>query len=325
MCDLVNSSLELTLASGEPLQLPICDVPLQADAVSNVSLGQLSLGIGVTTYNRRESLSYTLDKIQQHTRLPYTLVVADDGSSDGTGAMVSDRDINLIGGPNRGIAWNKNRCLFYLKEVKNCDVIILIEDDVYPNSDGWEMEWILASFAYGHVNSLPSWLKDSARGGSGKWHKPYLLHDKLSGQCAAFSAPTLSWVGYVDTRFKQFGHEHVEHTLRMVRAGFGGYPLEPEPRSSCFYAIDGDIRTSESVSHTSPDSVEANFKVFEAVWDESVYRPAWRGDHEYRLLRNEIAPAMPPPRSLRSNTVTKPKARHRAARKAIAWPFVNGF
>jgi glycosyltransferase involved in cell wall biosynthesis len=43
------------------------------------------VGIGIVTYNRREILSDTIDKVRAFTHQPdAALVVADDGSSDGT-------------------------------------------------------------------------------------------------------------------------------------------------------------------------------------------------------------------------------------------------
>lgn len=44
----------------------------------------IKLGLGVTTYNRAARLAQTLDAIGRHTATPHEIMVADDGSSDGT-------------------------------------------------------------------------------------------------------------------------------------------------------------------------------------------------------------------------------------------------
>ena len=44
----------------------------------------------------------------------------------------------VVTGRNMGIAWNKNRALFLLGAIAQCDVVILLEDDSFPTSDGWD-------------------------------------------------------------------------------------------------------------------------------------------------------------------------------------------
>ncbi len=49
------------------------------------------VGIGIVTYNRKEIVSDTIDRVRALTRHPDTaLVVADDGSSDGTLEMLRE-------------------------------------------------------------------------------------------------------------------------------------------------------------------------------------------------------------------------------------------
>src|SRR5947209_7320105 len=72
------------------------------------------LGIGVITYNRRQIVLETVDRVLAHTNQPFAFVVADDGSEDGTADHLRDNNIVVASGSNMGIAWNKNRALFYL-------------------------------------------------------------------------------------------------------------------------------------------------------------------------------------------------------------------
>jgi hypothetical protein len=94
------------------------------------------LGIAVVTYNRAEVLRNTIESIRGYTSEPFVLVVADDGSTDSTKMLLSDMRVPHISGPNKGIAWNKNRGIFYLVEVEKCSEIIMLEDDTYPVRTG---------------------------------------------------------------------------------------------------------------------------------------------------------------------------------------------
>ncbi|HEX8078218.1 MAG TPA: glycosyltransferase, partial [Chthoniobacterales bacterium] len=103
------------------------------------------LGIGITTFNRSGKLGACIARLQERTTHSFDLVVADDGSTDATAETCAKARVIRIAGPNMGIAWNKNRALFFLHRVLECDVIMLIEDDCYPNQRGWETEWIEAA------------------------------------------------------------------------------------------------------------------------------------------------------------------------------------
>ena len=99
------------------------------------------IGIGIVTYNRREILAATIERVRRLTR--YTgadIVVADDGSSDGTLAWLRDNHVPVVTGVNMSIAWNKNRAPYLLAEMLCDDVVNLLEDDTQPANPGWEAE-----------------------------------------------------------------------------------------------------------------------------------------------------------------------------------------
>jgi GT2 family glycosyltransferase len=125
------------------------------------------IGIGIITCNRKDVLAATLARVRAHTAMPYELAVADDGSTDGTAEMVRAQNITLVTGRNMGIAWNKNRALFLLGAVMQCDAVILLEDDSFPTSDGWHHEWMQAALRWGHVNLAGAWFSDSFLSGTG--------------------------------------------------------------------------------------------------------------------------------------------------------------
>ncbi|MCP1237998.1 glycosyltransferase [Gluconobacter kondonii] len=284
--NLLLSKIEFKFLSGK-----IFSIPTIKDRNKNIDKflprKEIKIGVGVTTFNRFEILVETINKLKMYAICELDIVICDDGSVDNTKEITKIYDdISYICGKNKGIAWNKNRALYYLHTIQKCDVVILMEDDVVPNGYGWDLEWSLSSLIYGHINYLPSWIKEQSSG-TGLWYSPY-VSKLLSGQCSAFSRYALSFVGFIDTRFKRYGHEHVEHTLRMIRAGFGGKYLDSNKRDCNFFSIEGSLETVESTSTFSEESVKENSIVFDKIWNESIYRMAWRNDEEMMLLKSEI-------------------------------------
>src|SRR5262245_44287361 len=119
--------------------------------VGTAKFDDIRLGIGVITFNRKSHVLRTLEKVVAHTRGEYRLVVADDGSSDGSADTLQAHGYSVISGQNMGVCWNKNRALFYLNEIARCNVVLLLEDDTFPTKDGWENAWISAVMRYGHI------------------------------------------------------------------------------------------------------------------------------------------------------------------------------
>jgi GT2 family glycosyltransferase len=250
------------------------------------------VGIGIITCNRKDVLAETLARVRAHTTSPCALVVADDGSSDGTADLVRSQNTTLVTGRNMGIAWNKNRALFLLSAVVQCDAIILLEDDSFPTSDGWEQEWTQAAQNWGHINLAGAWFSDSFLSGAGTVDDP-ILSTNVSAQCSGFSRAALMYGGYFDSRFRGYGQEHVEHTRRMLRVGYGG----------SYEEIDGEVRPiykllKSSIEVTSPNSFsnqpdrDRNWLICRELLFDETYRMPWRDDAELVQFRDEMANAL---------------------------------
>ena len=119
-----------------------------------------------------------------------------------------------------------------------------------------------ASLAYGHVNYAAPWFAERPVTGAARWHDPAQSRP-FSGQCVGLSRRALSIAGYMDPRFKGYGFEHIEHTIRLSRYGFGVGMRDPEqPASRLFYLIDGGVSVLASESHGTGELVEANAPIF---------------------------------------------------------------
>ncbi|WP_156809381.1 glycosyltransferase family 2 protein [Saccharibacter floricola] len=256
--------------------------------VASTPLHQLKIGIGIPTYNRSGTLPHVIEQVKKNTSLPFNLFVSNDGSNDTTCSILRDfSDISYGNFRNRGIAWNKNRILFYLKEILKCDVIIILEDDMFPDSFAWEIDWIFAALRLGHIN-LAHPHQHADEGGVGFWHDPVISYS-LSGQCSAFAREALSYVGFLDPRFGRYGHEHVEHTLRFIRMGYGGRPRKNQT-GDAFYLLRSNLLPIETPSHSDPQEVEKASKIFDDIKDDVAYRSPWLPeDLSIRQLRDDMA------------------------------------
>jgi glycosyltransferase involved in cell wall biosynthesis len=252
----------------------------------------IRLGIGIITYNRKDRLAETLSRVRALTASPAALVVADDGSIDGTGEFVRSQKVRLVTGQNMGIAWNKNRALFLLGAIVQCDVVILLEDDSFPNRHGWEQQWVDATQRWGHANLAGEWFRDRFLRGAGTVDDPIISKD-VTAQCSSFSRAALLYGGYFDSRFRGYGHEHVEHTRRLIRVGYGGSHEDVEGEVRPVYKLlRGDIEVTNPQSFSNQADRDRNWLLCrELLFDESPRQP-WRDDSELNQFRGEMTRAM---------------------------------
>jgi len=256
------------------------------------------LGIGVITYNRKESLANCIQSILDSVLEPFDLVVADDGSPDETYAYCRSKGIPIVGGVNRGISWNKNRALFSLMSWSTCDIIVLIEDDCFVIDKDWANVWINATNRYGHINvvhpSTRTALEAGERpkeilAGSDTAMDPYSCM-KISGMMISSTRDALNRVGYLDTRFIGYGHEHAEWTSRFRRIGYGIRRVDDNGKIIKANAMLSFGVKSQDVPSTSiKNTVSHNKLTYDAIKRESVYRHPWRSEIERANLIDEIS------------------------------------
>jgi glycosyl transferase family 2 len=267
--------------------------PVGSVSVGPCPVGSFSVGIGIVTYNRRKVLNDTIDRVRALTRQPNAaLVVADDGSSDGTLAMLREKQVPVITGVNMGIAWNKNRALFLLSHMLNCKTVILLEDDTHPNRAGWEASWIQAATRWGHINYAAEWMHEYFLSGTGTVDDP-VRSNMVTAQCSAYSLDALTFGGYFDSRFRGYGHEHVEHTRRLVRVGYGGTDEQIDGKERVLYhLLKGDLTVVNTPSFRDLEQEERNFQLATRIMGAQGYRAPWGADNEMRQFRSETESAM---------------------------------
>lgn len=247
------------------------------------------VGIGLITYNRKDVLRETIALLRKNTVHANTsLIVADDGSTDGTRDMLDRMGVSYVTGGNGGVAWNKNRALFALEENAHCDVVILLEDDTQPIVYGWDTPWIEAAVRYGHMNVALEQINQQYLRGSGTVADP-IISKLISAQCACFSREALRFAGYFDPRFKGYGHEHVEHSIRMVRCGYGGQEeMVDGSMKIVFKLLRSEFSLRPVKSFGSQEESDRNLALTQKIVVEQHYRAPWYDEHEMARFRLEM-------------------------------------
>lgn len=235
-------------------------------------------GIAITTYNRRDLLLEQIDQIRKYALCDLDIVVCDDGSTDGTIEAVRALGLPIVCGQNRGVAWNKNRGIFYLTHFSKADAFILMDDDVVPTIYGWDAEWTHAALSLGHVNYTHPDFRPHILSGASTAADPG-ISTLVGGMCMAVSREAVGSVGYMDVRFGRYGHEHTDYSNRYVRAGYGGFVREWRgERRTLFYVLDTGIRLEKTESTGSPEEASKNADLLFQLRDEPIYRAPWRTD-----------------------------------------------
>jgi glycosyltransferase involved in cell wall biosynthesis len=157
------------------------------------NLAIMRIGVAVLTRNQHAALAATVDAVRRLTAHPLVdFVVADDGSTDGTPAWLRDNDVPVVTGPAMGPVWNRNRALFLLGEMLDCEAIVVLTAGVGPDTAGWENRWLTAAMRWGYA-------------------------DAPTG-CAVYTSEALLYGGYPAM---EENDATAEHGKRLRRLGFG--------------------------------------------------------------------------------------------------------
>lgn len=254
------------------------------------------LGIGVITYRRPAALAELLESVGRLTAGEHRLVVADDGSGDETASVCDRAGVARVAGVNRGVAWNKNRALLWLL-AQGCDRFVLLEDDAVVVETAWDRHWIEAIDRWHHINWLaathiPMVTEGMFLGGGGTAQDPYVC-EYLHGLCMAFSLRSLAEVGFYDSRFRGYGFEHLDLTIRNRRAGFGVREIQRDtgPMSS-FVMMPGGLALRYMDSNADMGAVERNRAIFQDLKEAPIYRSPWQDDEERASFEEELGIAL---------------------------------
>lgn len=87
----------------------------------------------IVTYNRMELLERCIDHVLGQDRAPDGLLVVNNGSTDGTVAMLERKGVDFVTQANVGSAGGWNRCIAEAM-ARGYDAVWLMDDDGYPDA-----------------------------------------------------------------------------------------------------------------------------------------------------------------------------------------------
>ena len=254
-----------------------------------------TVSICVVTRNRRKELSHVLDAIQEHTKIPYSIVIATDRCTDDTQDYVMNRfwtrsglkDPNLEGfaflQTQGGIAANRNQAFHCCQ---NKDIVFMFEDDYYPVKDHWEDRYIralrtgaptCALFALNEnhgpvVSKSPVYdFEVSVQPVDFVLYRP-----SLTTQMIAINTALLTKLGYFNPEYgTRYGFEDSEWGTRGRDAGFFGY-LKGFPcleQENVFAALTSPASSDGKTQEERDADIEVNWEIFRHYKERPTFLP----------------------------------------------------
>lgn len=163
------------------------------------------IGIGITSFNRNRLVLTTIERIKQFTKVPFKLVIIDDGSK------VPLANATYRFRTNQGSPIAKNKCLELLDD---CEHIFLFDDDTYPIKEGWHDAYVNAGVK--HLNYTFKYPYEVVNG---------VRHLQNPNGCMMYiHNDVLKAIGGFDTGFVKYGYWHGAFSNRVYN-----YGLTPDP------------------------------------------------------------------------------------------------
>lgn len=197
--------------------------------------------LSITTWNRCDYLKECIESFERtrSTRYDWVLIVADDGSTDGTLAyldqLVLPHEVHVIRNKGR-YACGQTNTIFDLCQKIGFDFAFKIDDDILFKKRGWDTLYIEAAAASGYDHLCHrNWKHFTGlKRRNNPNYAPPPPHIDASGKCETivgvwecdgclftFTPAMIEKVGYCDeANFPIRGQWHIDYSIRACRAGF---------------------------------------------------------------------------------------------------------
>jgi len=242
-----------------------------------------SIGIAISTHNRHDVLSSTLEHQLKFLPAGALLVVIDDGSSKPVTAPVGVRVIRHE--TSHGIVAAKNASLEALIDA-GCEHLFLWDDDAHPIAGGWEQPYIespephlayqFQDFATGQkLNDIAVLYRDDK----------HVAYTGQRGVMLYYHRSAIEKVGGFDPIYQRGMYEHSDLALRIHNAGLTSWAFADIVGSEkLIYSLDEHQAVERSVPK--PDR-EAQVKRNVTIHNERRNR-GYTGYAEYRQQHNVV-------------------------------------
>lgn len=212
------------------------------------------IGIGILSYNRKDSIARLIGSIRKFTDLKRTTVIISDESSDEQTRqyLSSLKDVAvLLNNKRLGVAGNSNRLIRCLSRFK---YKIILNDDVEIMRSGWENLYVKAmrDIGYHHLcMRQPGVYGASSNDGNittVNGFKIRTIQEKPHGAVFAFDDVAFNKVGYFDENFGLYGMEHVDWSNRVSLSGIQPCGYHDIVGSEAYFKIHHDKSAVDSRS-----------------------------------------------------------------------------
>lgn len=224
----------------------------------------MTVGIGITTLNRRDIALKSVSSLFRHTPCHFPIVIVDDGSDEPfPGAAYR----NLT---PKGVANAKNHCLRLLMANPEVKHIFLFDDDCCPVEDDWWWQYTDAGehhLAYLHDNMDPA--AHPVVYDDGK----IIARARGTGCMLYLSRHAIETVGGFRKDFGRWGYEHDDLSHRLVNAGLIRFPYQGVSNQHGIWNIDEYEHGNSSVPDKVRSLLPENRKLFEKYRWDSDYVP----------------------------------------------------
>jgi glycosyltransferase involved in cell wall biosynthesis len=202
---------------------------------------RIKRGIGICHYNRLEHLDEIIKAVKETAPVETRIVVCDDGTETpgvggdltriigrfGAAWVAADNEVLFIGGPNLGVAANKNRALWALQD---CQFLCILEDDLKPIKKGWFETYEKAATLSGihHFcrvqdkelpEEVPAFSAYMEQSGCTPIYGP-----SPRGDLTYVTGSVINRIGSFNPRFRGAGYAHGEWSNRVKRGGMINHP-----------------------------------------------------------------------------------------------------
>lgn len=217
---------------------------------------RLKVVLAITTWNRCDYLKECIESFERtrSTRYDWVLIVADDGSQDGTLAyldqLVVPHETHVIRNQGR-YACGQTNTIFDLCRKIGFDFAFKIDDDILFKKRGWDTLYIDAAAASGYDHLCHrNWKHFTGlKRRTNPNYSPPPPHIDASGKCETivgvwecdgclftFTPAMIEKVGYCDeANFPIRGQWHIDYSIRACRAGFNDARYFYDARDSNAY------------------------------------------------------------------------------------------
>ena len=190
---------------------------------------RIKRAISILSYNRAENLPIIIENVIKTAPADCDIFVCDDGSTDDTPSVVAKFPVIYVRGDNLGVAINKNRALYLMRDHH---FSAMIEDDLYPTSSGWFQIYETVSqytdihhFCRIQDKEIPESIPPFTEYLKETLQITPIYASSPRGDFTFLTKKVLQIVGGLNPLFKGVGFAHGEWSNRVAKAGLVSHPL----------------------------------------------------------------------------------------------------